>query len=223
MSPPKPIGHQAAPRPAPGRQPSPERKARILDAARVLFWQKGYQGCSMRDLAQASGCRAANLYNYFESKDEVLFEVLREEMEQILGPVRHLEHDQEAPPLEQLRFFVRNHIQLTLGPRRAGKLLFDMDLGHLSPPRRRVILGLRRLYDRILVGILERGVARGDLAPANLKLAAYGIASLIARSRVWYSPQGPLSPEQIGDFFCQMVLEGLKPRPDTAALDPNLS
>src|SRR5208283_3419181 len=63
---------------------SRDRRKNILESARVLFWKKGYPGTSMVDLANACACKPANLYNYFKTKEEILFEVLLEEMEQII-------------------------------------------------------------------------------------------------------------------------------------------
>lgn len=189
---------------------SNDRKRKMMDCARVLFWKKSFHGTSMVDLANACGCKPANIYNYFKSKEEILFEVLREEMAEIVLPVEHLERDDSTPPLEQLLFFIKNHVNLTLGYRRSAKMLFDIELGHLSPDKRKIIVNMRRKYDKILCNIIERGRATGELSPTNTKLAAYSIASIIARSRVWYSAKGMLSPDQIGEFIFEFVVSGLR-------------
>lgn len=48
-------------------------KEKIIEAARKLFSEKGFEGVSMEDIAQASGVRKSLIYYYFPSK-EVLFE-----------------------------------------------------------------------------------------------------------------------------------------------------
>ena len=186
------------------------KKKEMMDHARVLFWKKSFHGTSMVDLAKACGCKPANIYNYFKSKEDILFEVLREEMAEIVDPVEHLEHDESQPPLEQLLFFIENHVRLTLGFRRSARMLFDIELGHLSADKRNIIRGMRRKYDTILSHIIERGIESGEFAPTNIKLAAYSIASIIARSRVWYSPEGSLSPDEIAAFIFQFVVSGLR-------------
>ena len=186
------------------------RKKQMMGKARVLFTRLGYSGASMKNLAEAFGCKPANIYNYFASKEDLLFEVLREEMEQIVQPVAHLEFDEISEPLDELLSFMQNHARVTLGYRRSAKMLFDTELGHLSPAKRKVIVDLRRQYDRILVHIIEAGVEKGIFQPTNVKLAAYGIASMIARSRVWYSPRGGLNPDQVGEFLFHLILGGLR-------------
>ncbi len=186
------------------------RKKKMMDKSRVLFRKKGYHGTSMKELAEAFGCKPANIYNYFKNKEELLFEVLLEEMEQIIDPVAHLEHAEITDPLEQIQFLIINHIRVTLGFRRSARMLFDTELGHLSPSKRRVIIGMRKQYDRILCRLIELGIARGDFRPTNVKLAAYSIASMVARSRVWYSPKGDLTPDEIGEFIFEFAVSALK-------------
>jgi len=75
-----------APSPAdvPGREPRPAtaegagQRQRIIDTALSLMGQRGVDGTSMRDLAQATGLNVASLYHYFPSKRDLLVAVLAE-------------------------------------------------------------------------------------------------------------------------------------------------
>ena len=78
------------------RAKSGYQKAKMLETARRLFWEKGYRATSMRDIGIAYGCKPANIYNFFPDKEQILFEVLREEMEQIIRPIKHLEDDDQT-------------------------------------------------------------------------------------------------------------------------------
>ncbi|MGH9580861.1 MAG: TetR/AcrR family transcriptional regulator, partial [Terriglobales bacterium] len=49
------------------------RLAEILAHATSVFYEKGYDGASMRDLSRASGTSLAGLYYYFESKEKLLY------------------------------------------------------------------------------------------------------------------------------------------------------
>ena len=187
---------------------APDRK--ILDKARTLFWRKGYNCTSMRDIAAAYGCKPANIYNFFSNKEEILYQVLLDEMEQIIDPIKHLEEDDGTTPEEQLRFVIESHLRLTLSYRRSAKLLFDVALDNLSRAKRKKIVDLRDTYDRIIRKILRRGMDAGSFREIDEKIAGFMLASMITRSRIWYHPKKGVSVDELADFIFEFALNGLR-------------
>jgi AcrR family transcriptional regulator len=191
------------------KDPNPQKK-KMLAVAGSLFWRKGYDGTTMKDIANAYKCKPANIYNFFPSKEALLYAILRSQMERIISSIKHLENNDETPPVQQLRVFIENHANLTLSYyAKPSKLLFDVGLDSLSPANRKKIVKLRDTYDRILCKIIQRGIESGDFAQRDVKLAAYSIASMIVRSLIWFSPGGRLSAPKIIDFMTQFALNGL--------------
>ncbi|MBC8418378.1 MAG: TetR/AcrR family transcriptional regulator [Desulfobacterales bacterium] len=183
---------------------------RILDKARALFWKKGYMSTSMRDIAAAYGCKPANIYNFFPNKEDILFEVLREEMEQIIDPIRHLGEDDGTSPEDQLRLIIVSHLKLTLSYRRSAKLLFDVSLDNLSRPKRKKIVDLRDAYDQIIRQVIRRGIDSGSFREIDEKLAGFMIASMITRTRLWYHPKKGVSAEELAGFIFELAVNGLR-------------
>ena len=186
------------------------QKAKMLETARRLFWEKGYYATSMRDIGISYGCRPANIYNFFSDKEEILFEVLREEMEQIINPIKHLEEDDDTSPIEQLRFIIESHLKVTLSYRRSAKLLFDVALDSLSPDKRKKIIDFRDTYDRIIRKVIRRGIDTGYLPEVDVKLAGFMIASMITRTRIWFHPKKERSVSELADFIFKFALNGLR-------------
>jgi AcrR family transcriptional regulator len=186
------------------------RKKRILAQARNLFWQKGYSSVSMRDLARAYGCQPANLYHYFETKESILFEVLLEEMEQIIQPISHLEQEDKGDPVDQLRFVIASHLKVTLSYRRSAKTLFDVALDHLSPANRKVIISMRDTYDRIIRKVIRRGQEKGLFMPYNEKVVGFMISSMITRSRIWFHPKKEVTVDELADFIFRFTMGGIQ-------------
>jgi AcrR family transcriptional regulator len=185
------------------------QKAKMLEAARRLFWEKGYNATSMREIAIAYGCRPANIYNFFSDKEEILFEVLREEMEQIINPIKHLEEDDSTSPMEQLRFIIESHLKVTLSYRRSAKLLFDVALDSLSPDKRKKIVDFRDTYDRIIRKVIRRGIDTGYFPEVDVGLAGFMIASMITRTRIWFHPKKGVSVSELADFISEFAFHGL--------------
>ncbi len=193
-----------------GREKPGFQKTKMLEIARRLFWEKGYNATSMRDIAISYGCRPANIYNFFSDKEEILFEVLREEMEQIIDPIKHLEEDDSTSPLDQLKFIIESHLKVTLSYRRSAKMLFDVALDSLSPDKRKKIIDFRDTYDRIIRKVIRRGIDKGYLPEVDLRLAGFMIASMITRTRIWFHPKKGLSVSDLTDFIFDFAFHGLR-------------
>ncbi len=184
-------------------------KMKILQLARNLFWQNGYHGVSMRDLARAYGCQPANLYNHFKTKESILFAVLLEEMEQIIRPITHLEKEDDGDPVSQLRFIISSHLKITLSHRRSAKMLFDVALGNLSNADRKVIISMRDTYDSIIRKVIQRGQKKGIFLSHDEKLVGFMISSMITRSRIWFHPRKGVTVNELAEFIFQFALGGL--------------
>ncbi len=182
----------------------------IIVKSSILFWEKGYAETSMRDIAGACGFRPANIYNFFESKESILYEILSQELLEIVSPIKYLRDDESVSPVEALRLMIENHVKLTLGEKSSSKLLFDVGLKNLSPASRKKIIRLRDEYDRIGEAIVRRGKKAGVFAKdMDEKIAVFSIGSIIARSRIWYSPKGKYSIDEIIDLMFTFALRGL--------------
>jgi len=181
----------------------------MLETARRLFWEKGYRATSMRDIGISYGCKPANIYNFFSDKEEILFEVLQEEMEQLIHPIKHLEDDDHTNPIEQLRFFIECHLKVSLSYRRSARLLFDVALDNLSPDKRKKIVDYRDTYDRIIRKVIRRSIDAGFLPEIDVKLAGFMIASMITRTRMWFHAKKGVSVRELADFIFKFTLNGL--------------
>ena len=185
-------------------------KIKILAKGRILFWKKGYRNTTVKDIASACGCQAGNVYNYFPSKEAILYTMLREEMEHVISSIKYLEDEYDMTPIEQLRILISKHINLTLGYRRAEKILFDLELRSLTLAHQKKIIKYRDEYERIMCKILRRGIESGYFAEIDEKIICYSIASMIVRSRIWFRPKGRLTPAEISDIISDFVLDGLR-------------
>jgi AcrR family transcriptional regulator len=186
------------------------KKSWILDKAGMLFWQKGYHGTSMRNIADACDCKAANIYNYFKSKEDILFEVIKDITERAVNSVRHLEDDDTIGPVEQLRSLIHNHLGVLFQMKKSSVLISDTGLQNLTREHHRIIVELRDTYDRIMTKIIRRGIESGDFVVRDEKVTVYLISSVIIRSTIWFSSKGRLSVKEVGDIMFDFVYGGIK-------------
>jgi len=188
------------------------QREKILREAEKLFQTKGYDRTGIRDIGRACNRRQSNLYNYFTSKEQILYEIITSELTNLLSALKHLEDNGKANPVEQLKAFIRIHLNHEVGSGRANRILFDTEMKHMSNRYRRKIIELRDTYDMILRKILRRGRDAGVFGELNEKIVNYIIASTVMRTRLWFSPKGELSLSEIGDEILKFVLYGIKSR-----------
>jgi AcrR family transcriptional regulator len=80
---------------------APDKRRVILDAAVRVFAAKGYHTCRVGDIAEEAGIAHGLLYHYFDSKEEVLQTVFRENWAQVLEAFGRIEGS-DAAPVDQL-------------------------------------------------------------------------------------------------------------------------
>ncbi len=194
------------------RRKSASQRESILDVAGRLFWDKGYDATTMRDIARACGFEPGNIYNYFLGKEQILYEVIKQELSLTLFALKRIETDESGTPGDRLQSLFKICFDLTTGPHRPNRLIFDTELRSLSVAHGKEVIALRDNVDRILRQIIRSGMDAGEFANVNEKIVGFAIISMIIRARIWFSTRGPLSSEEIADIMFEFALNGLRKR-----------
>jgi AcrR family transcriptional regulator len=189
------------------------QKNEILEIARTLFWEKGYDGTSLKDIADVCGFENTNLYYYYKNKEEILFEALRVELDTLVNDTKYLLKKDSGSPVERLKSFIDIELKKHLGEHRLQGMLIDSELRKLEPRHRRKIVSLRDKHDAILSQIITDGIDHGDFRKINVKLTVYTISSAIIRSRIWFSSTGSVSLPKYSDFIFQFALNAIRADP----------
>src|SRR5579883_2221102 len=124
-----------------------QRLGEILEHATDVFYEKGYQGASMRDLSRESGMSLAGLYYYFESKERLLYLIQRHTFTTILERLRQ-RLEGVSDPEKRIRIFIQNHLEYFLANQKAMKVLSHED-DVLKGEYGAEIAGIKREYYRI--------------------------------------------------------------------------
>src|SRR5689334_25170558 len=102
------------------------RLGEILYFATEVFYDKGYEGASMRDLSRASGMSLAGLYYYFESKERLLYLIQKHTFDIVLRSARE-RLASTSDPEQRVRSFIYNHIEYFLKNRKAMTVMSHED------------------------------------------------------------------------------------------------
>lgn len=66
------------------------RKKLILDAAKIIFFEKGFENSTMEDIAHEAGYSKGSLYSYFNSKNEICFCIVNDYFSQIFDFIKKI-------------------------------------------------------------------------------------------------------------------------------------
>ena len=178
----------------------------ILTAATALFAEKGYEATSVRDVARRTGMLSGSLYAHFNAKEDLLFEILSQRMELVIGTLGPIV-ESDATPREKLRLALGNHLRQAANDLSLARIVDQWK--SLSAPRRMQIVAQRDRYGALWQRIIDEGIAGGDFAPHDRKFAFLVVVSVANWSQWWFNPGGPLTPEETADMLTQVLMRGL--------------
>ncbi len=188
-----------------------ERKAsrehQLLEAASCLFKEKGYHNTSMQDLADALGVQKGSLYYYIESKEELL-RLLLERAASLLGSRIDEIYAADIPAAEKLRRALEHHATTIMNHLNPVSIYLN-EYRNLAPERLGEVLSARKHYERVLMQILEDGVAGGEFRPINIKMAMFGLLGMLNWTHQWFSPDGEFTSREIAVTLADLALGGL--------------
>ena len=168
-----------------------DKAAAVLAAAGQVFAQRGYEGATMLDVAQAAGFSKAGVYHYFASKEHLLHGLLRESLEQVVGDLEAADPGDGTDPAARLAALVDAYVRsFTTRLRVVTPLLLRLDL--LRPDWRAEVKALeRQIVDRFADAA---GALGHDLSP---RAAAFLVLGAANWTYYWYDPEGDLSVEDL--------------------------
>jgi AcrR family transcriptional regulator len=186
----------------------------ILTAAGELFLAHGYEGFSLRQVAERIGYSATTIYRYFANKDDLLFAIVYEGFQQFgrellavaqrtVDPLQRLENLGRA----YIRFGLQNPVHYQLMFMQRADLLFHQRAGQTPPPIASFAILQQSVQQALEAGVLRSGDA--EIYSQALWALVHGITSLaVAQMPRFTAPE----LEDTIEVALHMGLEGLRRR-----------
>lgn len=188
--------------------------ARIVEAATNQFFARGFHGASMKDLAAEAGVRSATLYYHFPNKEQILVEIMRTTLDDLIATVR-AGVASEPDPVAALRAAVTTHIHFHVAHHREV-FLCDAELRALSPEARSNVVALRDEYEEIFRAILRAGRDAGLLMVPDVHLVTRSLLASCSGVAFWFRPDGAMTVDEVAAAYVALFLRALSARPEPA-------
>jgi AcrR family transcriptional regulator len=185
-------------------------RQRLLAEATRLFAERGFESTSVQEIVMAAGVTKGAMYHYFGSKDDLLHEiygrVLRLQMERLTRFA-----DAGGPVTERLHATAMDVVVTTVDNLDDSKIFFR-SMHQLAPETYKSVRAERRRYHErfrdLVVEGQQAGVFRDDV-PAEMVVDFF--FGSVHHLGTWYSPDGPLSGQDVGRHFADLLLSSLEP------------
>jgi AcrR family transcriptional regulator len=194
-----------------------ETRDKILDAARGLFVTEGYEGVSMRRVAEKIEYSPTAIYVHFADKNELFRELCRQDFARLQEVMQSA--DMPADPIERLRQIGRNYIQFGLRfPNHYVFMFMTPHPPHEPDEEDREIMGNPEkdayamlkwaVLEAINAGCFREEVQDAELVSQTLWASVHGVISLnIAKCKDPWVEWRPL--EDRAEMMLDITLRGL--------------
>ena len=189
----------------------------LLQAAREEFADRGYDGASIRSIAERAGLSMSVLYHYYPSKQQLLEAIILETIGAYFSSCEAQLATAGADPVQRLSAAIAGTIRFRVAsPARAD--LPERERRNLSP-------GFLELYRKRLEdmnsmfrGPIEAGTAAGTFRTPYPHEARRAIIAMCNAVGDWYRPSGALTVDQVVARHTELALTLLQhqsiPRPE---------
>lgn len=188
-------------------------KGKIFHVAIELFAVNGYSATSLRDIAAAVGIQPASLYNHIESKEDLLFKIIKEASRHGVQFIYRALADAERTAEGRLRAATwANTVYHARHPFTARIGLYE--LHSLSPERFGLAIQMRDEWEAIFKTIVQDGIECGHFRPLAVSPTVTAIIAMGAYTPLWFKPGRGMTPEELGDLYAEFALRSVLADPD---------
>jgi AcrR family transcriptional regulator len=183
------------------------KKDKILEASTRLFAAKGFEKTSVRKIAEEVGLSVPGMFHYIPSKEEILNEIMIGFMDE--GYKRLMEiYNSAIGPVEKLETVCKFYVEYYAGHKDQLTILISEGKS-LSQKHRQAFIKKQRIYVEALKKLFSDLATDGLLKPIHPSVAAFIFFGMVHWTYSWYSPQGTMGPDELGDIFSEVFLRGV--------------
>jgi AcrR family transcriptional regulator len=187
---------------------SPAR-GRLFATALVLFGERGYHGVSVRDITDALGQKPGAIYAHVQSKQELLFELVR------IGHTEHRDRlragleSADADPVSQITAIVRAHVLAHLEYPALARVT-NQEFKFLAVDQADAIRAVRSESEFMMLDVIQRGKELGEFGIADPVLATNAIGAMGIRTTEWWRADSAISPGELATTYAHFAVNLLR-------------
>jgi TetR/AcrR family transcriptional regulator, cholesterol catabolism regulator len=182
------------------------RREELSREAARLFAERGFHGTSMDALAQALGVQKGSLYSLIGSKQELLYETMREGARAFHAALDAVPED--GPAVDRVRRALRGHLRV-VAEQLDVATVFTREWRYLEGEHRDEIVAERRRYEERWRALFREGVESGGLR-TDLDAGAATLLVLSAANWAYTWLEQGRDTDELADNFTAILVDGIR-------------
>jgi AcrR family transcriptional regulator len=192
---------------------SEQRRAQIIEAATTVFAKFGFSKARMDDIAKESELSKGALYLYFKSKEEIFERILDNFFQQEFDFIARLSEDESKTAQDKMASLTSVVLDDIVKMEFAMPIFFEFwSMSFRKKPVRKIFQKYMEKYVKLVVPLVEEGIAAGDFREGDAYDISMAYGALIEGSMViWsYDPEN-VDLRALLSKNAEIFLDGLKP------------
>ncbi|HUL29486.1 MAG TPA: TetR/AcrR family transcriptional regulator, partial [Thermodesulfobacteriota bacterium] len=188
---------------------SMSNKENILEAATILFASKGFDGTSVRDIAQKVGLSVPGMFHYYSSKEEILYEIMTLFMDTAYQKIMEI-YGVDIDPTDKLSEICKFYVEQYAGHKHQLTILAS-ERRSLAPEHQRICIAKERDYVKALTNLFKELTKRRRLKAIDHSILAFIFFGMVHWTYQWYNPKakGGIGPNELGRIMSEVFLRGI--------------
>lgn len=180
-------------------------KGRLLVTAAKLFNEKGYERCTVRDLASAVGIQSGSIFHHFKTKEAILRAVMEET---IIYNTRRMKTELEKAKTskEKLLALILCELESINGVTGDAMAVLVYEWRSLGEQNQNDILKLRDEYEQLWLDVINEAKAEGHITGDVFILRRF-LTGALSWSKTWFNNQGKYSLDLVAQEALNLAIK----------------
>jgi AcrR family transcriptional regulator len=180
------------------------KKELILRAAAETFYERGYHETTVDILTEKLSGTKAIFYYYYTDKHAVLEEIYRRSLTTAQAVVQRA-IDEGGSPVVMLSSFARYYAQWVIDNQLIVGVFWREERS-LSQEARAAVAVEQKKFDDMVAGIIKEGIASGEFAADDVRMASRAISGMISFTYTWWRGDRRLNRDDAANYYADMAL-----------------
>jgi AcrR family transcriptional regulator len=184
-----------------------DKKIEIHRVVARLFAHQGYHHTSMREIARELGMNQSSLYHYFAGKEDMLFRLMNEAMDEVLRALEEI-YAKDLAAEAKLEKVLHSYIRSYAGDQDRLILLVN-EMNSLTEASRLILVDKQRQYVRLIKSIFKKLADEDKMKEIDPAVATFAFFGMVHYTIKWYHKDGPIGLDELARLFVEIFTRGI--------------